>query len=97
MTLTPLQCIDMLPAVKKESEDVDPYAGMFYLIFRRIVEKAIRMRFLTIGTLVALLVVAFIGFGKLDQMFFPDSSMSKFMVDYWAPEGTRIQTVAADL
>ena len=97
MTLTPLQCIDMLPAVKKESEDVDPYAGMFYLVFRRIVEKAIRMRFLTIGTLVALLVVAFIGFGKLDQMFFPDSSMSKFMVDYWAPEGTRIQTVAADL
>ena len=31
------------------------------------------------------------------QLFFPDSSMAKFMVDYWAPEGTRIQTVSTDL
>ncbi|MEN8801332.1 MAG: efflux RND transporter permease subunit, partial [Thiogranum sp.] len=75
----------------------DPYAGKFYRVFRRLVERAIRIRFLTIGTMVALLVVALIGFGKIDQMFFPDSSMTKFMIDYWAPEGTRIQTVAADL
>jgi multidrug efflux pump subunit AcrB len=45
----------------------------------------------------ALLVVALIGFGNVKQMFFPDSSMTKFMIDYWAPEGTRIQTVADDL
>ena len=37
------------------------------------------------------------GFGNVKQLFFPDSSMTKFMVDYWAPEGTRIQQVAADL
>ncbi len=97
MTITPLQCIDMLPEPKKDETDTDPYAGKFYRVFRRIVERAIRVRFLTIGTLVALLVVALIGFGKIDQMFFPDSSMTKFMIDYWAPEGTRIQTVAEDL
>ena len=39
----------------------------------------------------ALLVVALIGFGKIDQMFFPDSSMQKFMIDYWAPMGTPIE------
>jgi len=97
MTITPLQCIDMLPEPKKDKTDTDPYAGKFYRVFRRFVEWAIRIRFLTIGTMVALLVVALIGFGKIDQMFFPDSSMQKFMIDYWAPEGTRIQTVAADL
>ena len=97
MTITPLQCIDMLPEPKKDGTDADPYAGKFYRVFRRIVEGAIRIRFVTIGTLVALLVVALIGFGKIDQMFFPDSSMTKFMIDYWAPEGTRIQTVAEDL
>jgi multidrug efflux pump subunit AcrB len=97
MTLTPLQCIDMLPEPKKEKSDVDPYAGRFYRIFRRILERAIRIRFLTIATLIALLVVSLIGFGNVKQMFFPDSSMTKFMIDYWAPEGTRIQTVAADL
>ena len=97
MTITPLQCIDMLPEPKKDETDADPYAGKFYRVFRSIVEWAIRVRFLTMGTLVALLVVALIGFGKIDQMFFPDSSMTKFMIDYWAPEGTRIQTVAEDL
>ncbi len=97
MTITPLQCIDMLPKPKKDKTDTDPYAGKFYRVFRGIVERAIRVRFLTIGTLVALLVVALMGFGKIDQMFFPDSSMTKFMIDYWAPEGTRIQTVAEDL
>ncbi len=97
MTITPLQCIDMLPEPKKDETDADPYAGKFYRVFRSIVERAIRVRFLTMGTLVALLVVALIGFGKIDQMFFPDSSMTKFMIDYWAPEGTRIQTVAEDL
>ena len=97
MTITPLQCIDMLPKPKKDETDTDPYAGKFYRVFRGIVERAIRVRFLTIGTLVALLVVALIGFGKVDQRFFPDSSMTKFMIDYWAPEGTRIETVAEDL
>ena len=97
MTVTPLQCIDMLPKPKEDQTTADPYAGKFYRVFRGIVERAIRVRFLTIGTLVALLVVALIGFGKIDQMFFPDSSMTKFMIDYWAPEGTRIQAVAEDL
>ena len=42
-------------------------------------------------------VLSGIGFGGVKQLFFPDSSMTKLMVDYWAPEGTRIQQVAADL
>jgi multidrug efflux pump subunit AcrB len=97
MTITPLQCIDMLPEPKKGDSDADPYTGKFYRVFRRILEGAIRIRFLTIAIMIALLVVALIGPGKVKQMFFPDSSMTKFMIDYWAPEGTRIQTVAQDL
>ncbi|MEE9517051.1 MAG: efflux RND transporter permease subunit, partial [Candidatus Adiutricales bacterium] len=97
MTVTPLQCMDMLPAPKKQNDDSDPYTGRFYRIFSGILKGAIRVRFLTIATMAALLVVALVGFGNVKQMFFPDSSMTKFMIDYWAPEGTRIQTVADDL
>ncbi len=97
MTITPLQCIDILPDPKKDKAEVEPYAGRFYRVFRRILEAAIRFRFITIAAMTALLVVSLIGFGNVKQMFFPDSSMTKFMIDYWAPEGTRIQTVAADL
>jgi len=96
MTVTPLQCIDMLPAPKEDSAK-DPYGSGFYQGFRKLLELAIRVRLLTIGAMVALLVVALIGFGNVTQLFFPDSSMNKFMIDFFAPEGNRIEQVAADL
>jgi multidrug efflux pump subunit AcrB len=94
-TVTPLQCIDMLPAPKDDAGD--PYAGGFYKGFRGLLSLAIRMRVITIAAMVALLVAAGVGFGNVNQLFFPDSSMTKFMIDYWAPEGTRVQQVSADL
>jgi multidrug efflux pump subunit AcrB len=97
MTLTPLQCIDMLPAPKQTKAGDDPYGGRLFRAFRALLEVAIRFRWLTIGSMVALLVVSFVGFGNVRQIFFPDSSMKKFMIDVYAPEGTRIEDVAAEL
>jgi multidrug efflux pump subunit AcrB len=95
VTLTPLQCIDLLPDPKGEAGD--PFGGGFFRKFRAVLEGAIRFRWLTIGSMVALLVISVIGFGRVTQLFFPDSSMDKFMIDIYAPEGTRIEQVAADL
>ena len=95
VTLTPLQCIDMLPIPKGDGGD--PYGGKFFQRFRGLLRLTIRRRVLTLGGMVALLVVAVIGFGSVRQLFFPDSSMSKFMIDYRAPAGTRIQSVSAEL
>ena len=95
VTLTPLACLDLLPAPKDIGGDA--YGSPFFKRFKELLERAIRMRFLTIGSMVALLVVAFLSFGNVKKLFFPDSSMTKFMIDYWAPEGTRIQNVSADL
>ncbi len=95
MTVTPLQCIDMLPAPKGDGGD--PYGGRFFVAYGRLLEKAIRFRFLTIGGMAVLLVAAIVGFGNVKQLFFPDSSMRKFMVDFWMTEGTRIQDVAVGL
>jgi multidrug efflux pump subunit AcrB len=47
--------------------------------------------------MVGLLAVSLVAFGNLSQQFFPESSMTKFMIDYWTPEGTRIEQVAADV
>jgi multidrug efflux pump subunit AcrB len=96
VTVTPLQCIDMLPA-PKEGEGADPYGSKFFQKFRALLEKAIRMRVLFMIGMIGLLVIAIIGFGGVKQLFFPDSSMPKLMIDYWAVQGTRIEQVAADL
>jgi multidrug efflux pump subunit AcrB len=97
MTLTPIKCLDMLPDPKPQEEGHDPFGSKFYKIFRGLLEKAIRMRVLFIATMLGLLVASFMGFGFVEQLFFPSSSMSKFMIDYYAPQGTRIEVVANDL
>jgi multidrug efflux pump subunit AcrB len=97
MTLTPLQCMDMIPDPKPGQESVDPYGTKFYMFYRSMLNKAIKRRWLTIGIMVGLLIISIIGFGSVKQLFFPDSAMTKFMVDYWTPEGTRIQDVSEDI
>ncbi len=97
MTLTPLQCLDMMPTPKSGETDADPFSGGFYRKYQSFLATAIRFRFITIGIMVVLLVAAGIGFGNVKQLFFPASSMQKLMVDFWLPEGSRIQDVAAKL
>lgn len=97
-TVTPLMCMQLIPDPKGDSEDrPDPYAGRFYQRFRGLLATAIRARVFFIGAMVALLVASIYGFGFVPQMFFPDSSRLQFMVDYWEPEGNRIQDVSANL
>ncbi|RKZ48522.1 MAG: AcrB/AcrD/AcrF family protein [Gammaproteobacteria bacterium] len=97
MTLTPIQCMDMMPDPEAGSDNADPYGTKFYMRYRSILDRAINRRWITIGIMVGLLVTSVIGFGFVKQLFFPDSAMTKFMVDYWTPEGTRIQDVSEDM
>ncbi|MDX1400621.1 MAG: efflux RND transporter permease subunit, partial [Kiloniellales bacterium] len=96
VTLTPLQCTLMLKP-PKDGEGADPYGGRLYKVFGGVLESLIRIRYLTIAVMIGLLVVSGIAFNGVPKLFFPDSSMPKFMIDYWSPEGNRIQDVAADL
>ena len=97
MTLTPLKCIDMLPDPKPDQQGTDAYGGKFFVMFKGFLEKVIRFRMVFMASMVGLLVLSFLGFGFVEQLFFPDSSMSKFMIDFYAPQGTRIETVSAEL
>jgi multidrug efflux pump subunit AcrB len=97
MTLTPLKCLDMLPDPKPQEEGYDPFGSKFYKIFGGLLQKAIRFRLLFIAIMVGLLIASFMGFGFVEQLFFPSSSMSKFMIDFYAPQGTRIEVVSENL
>lgn len=97
LTLTPIQCMDMLPTPDASEAGEDPYGGKFFTVFKNLLHRAIQMRWLTIGGMIGLLVISIYGFGFVTQLFFPDSSMKKFMIDYWSPQGTRIETVAENL
>lgn len=96
LTVTPLQLLYMIPDPKPGAAQKDAYGGRLYGAFRRLLSVALRFRLAFLGGLVALLVVAVGLFGEVPRDFFPDADRAQFLIDYWAPEGTRVQQVTSD-
>ena len=69
----------------------DPYGGVIFTTYRRMLDFALHRRSLTLGVLVVLLVVAIAGFSKVRQSFFPPSNTPMFFIDLWLPQGTDIR------
>jgi multidrug efflux pump subunit AcrB len=96
-TVGPLLCIAMLPAPKAGQPLTSPYQTPFYERFRSFLSLAIRYRVLFMGSMAGLLLLSIVGFRFVPKLYFPDSSRLQVMIDYWAPEGTRIEQTSADL
>ncbi len=97
LTLNPLLCHDWLPGPKPGAPQGDAFGGAFFQAFRGLLAKAIRFRLLFMGSAVGLLLLSLFGFRFVPQMFFPDASRAQVMIDYWMPEGTRLQQTAGNL
>lgn len=99
VTITPLFGIWFLPQPKvaSDGESKDPHHGGFYGRYRQLLAAMIHHRWLTIGGVGALLVVALFGFGFVKHNFFPDSSRNQFLVDYWRAEGSDIEVTAEEV
>jgi len=91
VTITPLLGVMFLKAPKGgDAGDIDPYAGGFYGLYKKILEKCIRFRWVTMAAVVGVFVASLLGFGFVKQSFFPPSTRPQFMVDFWMPQGTHI-------
>lgn len=97
ISTTPLLCSLLLKTGAGGADaNRDPYAGGFFKMYRGLVATAINHRWLTLGLVVVMFVLAVIGFGSVKSGFFPDSSTPIFFVDVWEPEGTDIRTTRDD-
>ncbi len=94
VSITPLMCIWLLPEPQPSAQNDDPYRAGIYVPFRRLLAVAIRRRWLVVGAMVLLLAVSLVAFRGVDRTFFPDSARLQVMIDYWAPQGTRIEATA---
>lgn len=95
-TATPLLCIYFIPDPKQITANAE-YNSRFYKFYKRTLEAAIRYRLIFTFSLCGLLVLSIICFRFVPIIYFPDSSRPQVMIDYWAPEGTKIQIVSDDL
>lgn len=93
VTATPLLSYLLFKPVQKAAGEkpADPYAGLPFRLYRRVLVLALRFRWVVVALCLLMFVVAFLGFSRVDQSFFPPATRPQFMVDVHLPAGTHIR------
>jgi multidrug efflux pump len=75
----------------------DPYATPFYQRFRAIVEWCVQRRKTVIAATVLAFVLSIVGFGFVQQQFFPDSTRPELLVDLKLTEGASLAATESEV
>lgn len=97
ITITPLFCKIFLKGGDVSGGQEDPYKGIIFVTYKKILSLCIRMRWATILVCVGMLAASIYGFGLLKGSFFPASTKPMFLVHYWLPSGTDIRRTTEDV
>lgn len=93
--LTPYFCTLAFKSTSvREVEDAENWLLTAY---RKFLNAAIQMRWLTIGIVLALFVSAIFSFPYVPKGFFPPSTRAQFVIDYTMREGTDVANTTKDL
>lgn len=89
----------LIPQLKPEQElhHHDIYNSAFYRSFRSLVTTCVRYRKTVIIITLLFFVLAVVGFGKVQQQFFPDSTRPELMVDLRLAEGVSFAATDAEV
>lgn len=96
VSTTPLLCALFIKPKQGSNENKDAYAGAIFIFYRSFLKKALKMRWMTVGIIIALFALAVYGFGFVRGGFFPDSNTPMFFVEVWEIEGTDIHKTRDD-
>ena len=78
---------NLMPAKAENDRHYDIYNSKFYQTFRRVVTACVRYRKTVIAITLGLFVISILGFSKVQQQFFPDSTRLELVVDLRMTEG----------
>ena len=92
ITLTPyFASIFFKEQLKNADDNIDPYHGILFTMYRFVLRLCLRFRFLFLLLMIGALVASIYGFGFVKQSFFPPSNTPMFLAHLWLPEGTDIR------
>jgi multidrug efflux pump subunit AcrB len=92
VTVTPLlSYLFFKPIVGGASGNSDPYSGLPFRLYRRLLVLALRFRWAVVVLSIGAFAAALYGFTKVDQSFFPPATRPQFMVDTFLPSATHIR------
>ena len=95
MTITPLVCYWLFPDKLEKIEATKE--GVFFIKYKQLMRWALRSRWWVIGAVVGLFALSIWGAQFMTQGFFPRSTSPQMVIDYWLPEGTRIERTEQDM
>ncbi|MBI1171050.1 AcrB/AcrD/AcrF family protein [bacterium] len=90
--VTPYLGFVLLPKARVAHRD--SYDSRTYRVLRRLINAALKARWLVIGLTVAALLAAGLGMGFVQQQFFPTSARPELFIETRMPEGSAIETTA---
>ncbi|VTS04774.1 efflux RND transporter permease subunit [Tuwongella immobilis] len=95
---TPYLGMKLLPEHKKHHADAahDPYQTRSYQALRSVIRFCAGRPRLIVGMTAALFVTAVIGFGAVEQQFFPQSSRPELLVEIRQPEGASFEATSRE-
>ncbi|MBT3256001.1 MAG: efflux RND transporter permease subunit [Deltaproteobacteria bacterium] len=96
MIVVPVMSAKILKAAKQKKTET-PYQNSFYRVYRFLLNNALRFRWLTVLFMAGLLFLAGWGAEFMKQVFMQPADRAQFQINYWLPEGTRIERTSADL
>lgn len=92
--LTPYYCVLLL---WQGQSDEAARENAILTGYRKLLARAIRVRWLTVGLVVALFASAVALFSQVPPGFFPSSTRAQFVIDYFLPQGADIERTEADI
>ncbi|MEO1304341.1 MAG: efflux RND transporter permease subunit [Pseudomonadota bacterium] len=96
ITLAPMFS-DLLFKEKDVEGDGAVAEGLSTRLYKGFLRGTLKLRWIVVPACVGVFAVAIYGFGYVKSGFFPASTTPQFAIDYWLPEGTSVETTAADL
>ncbi|MFN4309366.1 MAG: efflux RND transporter permease subunit [Ferrovibrio sp.] len=94
---TPFIGYKLLPTPKKGHEHGDEvYRRGIYRYVRPVVDWCVRRRWIVIGSTIGIFVLSVLGFGLVQQQFFPASNRPELMVDLRLPQGASLEATEAE-
>jgi len=83
------------PHIEGDEESV--FRTPFYNRFRALVDWCVARRWVVIGTTLAIFAAAIVGFGLVQQQFFPNSTRLELLIDLRLPEGASLKATKAEV
>ena len=96
ITLTPFFA-DMILKAEKNVDDVEPYQGAFFTVFKNTLDTCLKYKTLTAGITISLMLLSIYGFQQVKVVFFPAMTTPMVLVDFRKEHGTDIRQTFSEV